>query len=115
MSGSEVPSPTVPAADPTGLQSFAGLLRRMNSGFNRIAQGFAQAHPTAGLPFTRRGLGISEADIVELNIPTGEPLVYDLGDDLRPLADLPVDERYLRDAAEIRAAAEAVARQAEGR
>ncbi|MFE5189719.1 MarR family winged helix-turn-helix transcriptional regulator [Streptomyces sp. NPDC056628] len=43
MSGSEVPSPTVPADDPTGLQSFAVLLRRMNSEFNRIAQEFAQA------------------------------------------------------------------------
>ena len=42
MSGSEVPSPTVPADDPTGLQSFAVLLRRMNSEFNRIAQEFAQ-------------------------------------------------------------------------
>jgi 2,3-bisphosphoglycerate-dependent phosphoglycerate mutase len=59
--------------------------------------------------------GISDADIVELNIPTGEPLVYDLGDDLRPVADAPVEERYLRSADEIRAAAEAVARQAEGR
>ena len=29
--------------------------------------------------------GISDDDIVELNIPTGEPLVYELGDDLRPL------------------------------
>ena len=25
---------------------------------------------------------ISDADIVELNIPTGEPFVYELGDDL---------------------------------
>jgi 2,3-bisphosphoglycerate-dependent phosphoglycerate mutase len=58
--------------------------------------------------------GISDDDIVELNIPTGEPLVYELGDDLRPLEALPVEERYLRSAAEIRAAAEAVARQAEG-
>jgi 2,3-bisphosphoglycerate-dependent phosphoglycerate mutase len=56
---------------------------------------------------------ISDADIVELNIPTGEPLVYDLGDDLRPVAAMPVEERYLRSPAEIRAAAEAVARQAE--
>lgn len=30
--------------------------------------------------------GISDADIAELNIPTGIPLVYRLGDDLRPLA-----------------------------
>ncbi|MDQ2649043.1 MAG: 2,3-diphosphoglycerate-dependent phosphoglycerate mutase [Actinomycetota bacterium] len=58
--------------------------------------------------------GISDDDIIELNIPTGEPLVYELGDDLRPVEQLPVDERYLRSADEIRAAAEAVARQAEG-
>jgi len=57
---------------------------------------------------------ISDADIVELNIPTGEPLVYELGEDLRPMESKPVDERYLRDPEEIRAAAEAVARQAEG-
>jgi 2,3-bisphosphoglycerate-dependent phosphoglycerate mutase len=59
--------------------------------------------------------GISEADIVELNIPTGEPLVYELGDDLLPIEAKPVEERYLRSPGEIRAAAEAVARQAEGR
>jgi 2,3-bisphosphoglycerate-dependent phosphoglycerate mutase len=58
--------------------------------------------------------GISDGDIVELNIPTGEPLVYELGDDLAPVDDRPVDERYLRSADEIRAAAEAVARQAGG-
>jgi 2,3-bisphosphoglycerate-dependent phosphoglycerate mutase len=57
---------------------------------------------------------ISDADIVELNIPTGEPLVYDLDDDLHPIEAKPVEERYLRSAAEIRAAADAVARQAEG-
>ena len=57
---------------------------------------------------------ISDDAIVELNIPTGEPLVYDLGDDFRPLDDTPVDERYLRSPDEIRAAAEAVARQATG-
>ena len=34
--------------------------------------------------------GISDADIVGLNIPTGVPLVYDLDDDLRPLG-----RRYL--------------------
>lgn len=57
---------------------------------------------------------ISDDEIVELNIPTGEPLVYDLDDDLRPVEAKPVEERYLRSAAEIRAAADAVARQAEG-
>jgi 2,3-bisphosphoglycerate-dependent phosphoglycerate mutase len=56
---------------------------------------------------------ISEDDIVELNIPTGEPLVYELDDDLRPIEAKAVEERYLRSPEEIRAAAEAVARQAE--
>ena len=28
---------------------------------------------------------VSEQDIVELNIPTGMPLVYELDDDLKPL------------------------------
>ncbi|HUP16968.1 MAG TPA: MFS transporter [Acidimicrobiia bacterium] len=31
-----------------------------------VVQGFAQAHPTAGLPFTRQGLGVSEADMSAL-------------------------------------------------
>jgi 2,3-bisphosphoglycerate-dependent phosphoglycerate mutase len=58
--------------------------------------------------------GISDDEITELNIPTGEPLVYELGDDFLPLDDTPVEERYLRSPEEIRAAAEAVARQAGG-
>jgi 2,3-bisphosphoglycerate-dependent phosphoglycerate mutase len=57
---------------------------------------------------------ISADDIVELNIPTGEPLVYELDDDLRPVEHLPVIERYLRGPEEIQAAADAVAKQAEG-
>jgi 2,3-bisphosphoglycerate-dependent phosphoglycerate mutase len=55
--------------------------------------------------------GISDADIVELNLPTGVPIRYDLGQDLRPLAALPVDQRYLGDADAARAAAAAVAAQ----
>ncbi len=58
--------------------------------------------------------GISDAEITELNIPTGEPLVYELGSDFRPVEDKPVEQRYLRSPEEIRAAAEAVARQAGG-
>ena len=50
--------------------------------------------------------GISNEDIVELNIPTGIPLVYELDDDLRPLR-----KRYLGDPEAARKAAEAVARQ----
>ena len=50
---------------------------------------------------------ISDQDIVELNIPTGIPLVYELDADLRPTS-----RRYLGDAAAAAAAADAVARQA---
>lgn len=49
---------------------------------------------------------ISDADIVELNIPTGVPLVYELEDDLRPLRSY-----YLGDQAAIAAATQAVASQ----
>jgi 2,3-bisphosphoglycerate-dependent phosphoglycerate mutase len=58
--------------------------------------------------------GISASDIVDLNIPTGEPLVYELGDDFHPLVAKPTIERYLRSPDEIAAAADAVARQAGG-
>ena len=51
---------------------------------------------------------VSEKDIVELNIPTGVPLLYELDAKLNPLGS-----RYLGDAAAIAAAAEAVKRQAE--
>jgi 2,3-bisphosphoglycerate-dependent phosphoglycerate mutase len=50
--------------------------------------------------------GMSDADIVGLNIPTGVPLVYELDDDLRPTR-----HEYLGDADQIRQAQEAVARQ----
>ena len=50
--------------------------------------------------------GISEVDIVELNIPTGIPLVYELDDDLKPLRHF-----YLGDAAAAAAAAARVANQ----
>ena len=49
---------------------------------------------------------ISDEEIVELNIPTGVPLVYELDDELKPLAHY-----YLGDPEEIRKAQEAVAKQ----
>ena len=52
--------------------------------------------------------GLSEQAIVELNIPTGVPLLYELDAALRPSAS-----RYLGDPEAISAAAEAVRRQAE--
>lgn len=50
--------------------------------------------------------GISEQDIVGLNIPNGIPLVYELDEQLKPIS-----HRYLGDAAAIEAAAQAVANQ----
>jgi 2,3-bisphosphoglycerate-dependent phosphoglycerate mutase len=50
--------------------------------------------------------GISNDEIVELNIPTGVPLVYELDRDLRPIR-----HEYLGDPEQIRKAQEAVARQ----
>jgi 2,3-bisphosphoglycerate-dependent phosphoglycerate mutase len=55
---------------------------------------------------------IPDDEIAALNIPTGEPLVYDLDREMRPAEAKPVIERYLRNPEEIQAAADAVARQA---
>jgi len=54
--------------------------------------------------------GVSDEEIVGLNIPTGIPLLYELGADLKPIG-----HRYLGDPDAARKAAEAVARQAERR
>ncbi|HKT73259.1 MAG TPA: 2,3-diphosphoglycerate-dependent phosphoglycerate mutase [Steroidobacteraceae bacterium] len=53
---------------------------------------------------------VPESEIVELNIPTGVPLLYDLDEKLKPTG-----HRYLGDPAAIAAAAEAVRRQTEKR
>ncbi|MGH8458479.1 MAG: 2,3-bisphosphoglycerate-dependent phosphoglycerate mutase, partial [Nevskiales bacterium] len=53
---------------------------------------------------------MSDAEIVELNIPTGIPLLYELDENLRP-----VSRRYLGDEAAVKAAAEAVAKQAQAK
>jgi len=50
--------------------------------------------------------GISDDDIVHMNIPTGRPLVYQLDDQLKPISSA-----YLGDQAEIQAAMSAVAAQ----
>ena len=49
---------------------------------------------------------VSDADIVEVNVPTGQPLVYELTDDLKPIRSY-----YLGDPAAIEAAMRAVANQ----
>lgn len=53
---------------------------------------------------------ISDADIAELNIPTGVPLVYEFSDEMKPLR-----RYYLGDAAAIEKAAKAVAEQAKAK
>jgi 2,3-bisphosphoglycerate-dependent phosphoglycerate mutase len=50
--------------------------------------------------------GVSDDDIVGLNIPTGVPLLYELDRDLRPIR-----HEYLGDPEQVRKAQEAVARQ----
>jgi 2,3-bisphosphoglycerate-dependent phosphoglycerate mutase len=52
---------------------------------------------------------VSDADIVELNIPTARPLVYELDADLRPIR-----HAYLGDRTAVEAAARAVADQGRG-
>src|SRR5438067_8248141 len=49
---------------------------------------------------------VSDTDIVELNIPTGQPLVYELDNDLKPIKSY-----YLGDEKTIKAAMQAVANQ----
>ena len=53
---------------------------------------------------------ISETDIVELNIPTGMPLVYELDETMKPL-----NRYYVGDPAKIKAAMDAVAAQGKKR
>ncbi len=54
---------------------------------------------------------MSDTAIVEFNIPTGVPILYELDDSLAPSQP----RRFLGDEEAIKAAAEAVARQAEKR
>jgi 2,3-bisphosphoglycerate-dependent phosphoglycerate mutase len=54
--------------------------------------------------------GMSEAEILELNIPTGIPLVYELDANLKPIRSY-----YLGDPEAAKRAAEAVANQAKGK
>jgi 2,3-bisphosphoglycerate-dependent phosphoglycerate mutase len=52
--------------------------------------------------------GMSDADIVEFNIPTGVPISYELDNNLKPTS-----RRFLGDPEAIKAAADAVAKQTE--
>jgi 2,3-bisphosphoglycerate-dependent phosphoglycerate mutase len=56
--------------------------------------------------------GIADADIAELNLPTGAPIRYELDEQLRPTAQVAVLDRIVGDVDAAKAAAEAVAKQA---
>ena len=65
------------------------------------------AHGNSLRAFLKHLESVSDADIAEINIPTGIPRLYQLG------ADLQIESvRYLGDASAVEAAAEAVRRQA---
>ena len=57
---------------------------------------------------------ISDADIAKLNLPTGVPFVYELGEDFLPAETMHVLDRAVGDVEAAKAAAEAVANQAKG-
>ena len=83
-----------------------GIAPRLRAGKNVLVT----AHGNSLRAMVKMLDDVPEQDIVELNIPTGVPLLYDLDDELHPRS-----HRYLGDQAAIEAAAEAVKRQTEKR
>jgi 2,3-bisphosphoglycerate-dependent phosphoglycerate mutase len=106
----------VPAAELPGAESLKDTLARVLPFWNsRIAPELRRgrnvmvaAHGNSLRAMVKMLDGVSESAIVELNIPTGVPLLYELDAQLKPL-----QSRYLGDPAAIAAAAEAVRRQTE--
>jgi 2,3-bisphosphoglycerate-dependent phosphoglycerate mutase len=109
---------SVPAAELPAAESLKDTLARVLPFWNaRIAPELAAgrsilvaAHGNSLRALVKMLDDISDTAIVELNIPTGVPLLYDLDDKLRPRGS-----RYLGDAEAFKARAEAVARQTESR
>ena len=106
----------VPAAELPDSESLKDTLARVMPFWNaRIAPELAAgrnvlvtAHGNSLRALVKMLDRMSDETIVELNIPTGVPLVYDLDESLQPLGS-----RYLGDAEAVKARAEAVARQTE--
>jgi 2,3-bisphosphoglycerate-dependent phosphoglycerate mutase len=108
----------VPPGELPSAESLANTLARVLPFWNsrivpELASGrnvLVAAHGNSLRALVKMLDGLSDAAIVELNIPTGVPLLYELDSQLRPTAS-----RYLGDAAAVKARAEAVARQAEAK
>jgi 2,3-bisphosphoglycerate-dependent phosphoglycerate mutase len=108
----------VPAAELPAAESLKDTLARVQPFWHsRIAPELRRgrnvlvaAHGNSLRAMVKMLDGVSESDIVELNIPTGIPLLYELDAKLEPLSS-----RYLGDPAAAAAAAAAVRRQTEKR
>jgi 2,3-bisphosphoglycerate-dependent phosphoglycerate mutase len=106
----------VPPAEMPSCESLKDTLARVLPFWNaRIAPELAAgrnvlvvAHGNSLRALVKMLDGMSDAAIVELNIPTGVPLLYELDAALTPKAS-----RYLGDPEAVKARAEAVARQTE--
>ena len=108
----------VPAAQLPATESLKDTLARVQPCWEstiapRVRAGervLVAAHGNSLRALVKMLSGISDEEITGLNIPTGVPLVYELDDDLREIS-----REYLGDPEAVAAAADAVARQAEGR
>ena len=104
----------LPADDLPRAESLKNTVARFLPYWNRIIapavadgrQVLIAAHGNSLRALVKHLDGLSDADVVGLNIPTGVPLVYELDEDLRPIR-----HEYLGDADQVRQAQEAVARQ----
>jgi 2,3-bisphosphoglycerate-dependent phosphoglycerate mutase len=107
---------SVPAGEMPSCESLKDTLSRVLPFWNaRIAPELAAgrnvlvaAHGNSLRALVKMLDGMSDAAIVELNIPTGVPLLYELDAALKPKSS-----RYLGDPEAVKARAEAVARQTE--
>jgi 2,3-bisphosphoglycerate-dependent phosphoglycerate mutase len=107
---------SVPPAEMPSCESLKDTLARVLPFWNaRIAPELAAgrnvlvaAHGNSLRALVKMLDGMSDAAIVELNIPTGVPLLYELDAALKPKSS-----RYLGDTEAVKARAEAVARQTE--
>jgi len=108
----------VPAAELPATESLKDTLARVLPYWEQVIvpelergrQVLVVAHGNSLRALVKMLDGVSEQAIVELNIPTGVPLLYEFDDALKPRPS-----RYLGDPEAIRAAAEAVRRQTEKR